>query len=105
MGHWAPSSLRPTSTISTGSTPTSPFIRAPATSPWCPLPGARDIRGRLAATLGAFGAVTVIACLFAPLVGSTPIHLGRVFDRTIPFTDNLDAQIFFVARLPRVLAA
>ena len=41
----------------------------------------------------------------APLVGSTPISLARVFDRSIPFADNVDAQIFFVARLPRVLAA
>ncbi len=43
--------------------------------------------------------------LLAPLVGSTPISLRRVFDRSIPFADNVDAQIFFVARLPRVLAA
>ena len=28
-----------------------------------------------------------------------------MFDRSIPFADNVDAQIFFVARLPRVLAA
>jgi iron complex transport system permease protein len=33
------------------------------------------------------------------------VRLGAVFDRTIPFGDNVDAQIFFVARLPRVLAA
>ena len=46
-----------------------------------------------------------LRCLLAPLVGSTPIHLARVFDRSIPFADNVDAQIFFVARLPRVLAA
>jgi iron complex transport system permease protein len=45
------------------------------------------------------------ACLFAPLVGSTRIHLGTVFDRSIPYAENIDAQIFFVARLPRVLAA
>jgi iron complex transport system permease protein len=32
------------------------------------------------------------------------ISLRRVFDTSIPFADNLDAQIFFVARLPRVLA-
>jgi iron complex transport system permease protein len=43
--------------------------------------------------------------LLAPLVGSTRIHLGTVFDRSIPYADNIDAQIFFVARLPRVLAA
>ena len=28
-----------------------------------------------------------------------------MFDRSIPFADNLDAQIFFIARLPRVVAA
>jgi iron complex transport system permease protein len=39
------------------------------------------------------------------MVGSTPIHLSRVFSRSIPFADNVDAQIFFIARLPRVLAA
>ena len=38
-------------------------------------------------------------------VSAARIRLGRVFDRSIPFADNVDAQIFFVARLPRVLAA
>jgi len=56
-------------------------------------------------TVAAFGAFTAAVCLLAPLIGSTPIHLSRVFDRTIPFADNLDAQVFYVARLPRVLAA
>jgi len=45
------------------------------------------------------------AILLAPLVGSTTISLSAVFDRSRPYADNLDAQIFFVARLPRVLAA
>jgi iron complex transport system permease protein len=57
------------------------------------------------ATLAGFGAITAIALVAAPLVGSTPIHLARVLDRTMPFSDNVDAQVFFVARLPRVLAA
>lgn len=47
----------------------------------------------------------MVTCLLAPLVGSTPIHLSRVFDPSIPFADNVDAQIFFIARLPRVAAA
>jgi iron complex transport system permease protein len=55
-------------------------------------------------TLGAFGGLAVAACLLAPLVGSTQISLARAFDRGIPFADNVDAQIFFLARLPRVLA-
>ena len=66
--------------------------------------GVRPIRTRLAMTLAAYGALAVGTCLLAPLVGSTTISLTRVFDRSIPFTDNVDAQIFFVARMPRVLA-
>ena len=62
------------------------------------------IRRRLALTLAAFGLLAVAACLAAPLVGSAPIRLRRVFDRSIPFMDNPDAQIFFIARLPRALA-
>jgi iron complex transport system permease protein len=56
-------------------------------------------------SIGGFAVLAVAACLLAPLVGSTSIHVSRVFDRSIPFADNLDAQIFFIARLPRVLAA
>ncbi len=56
-------------------------------------------------TLAAFGVLTVVVCVLAPLAGSTPIHLSRVFSETIPFADNVDAQVFFIARLPRVLAA
>jgi len=63
------------------------------------------VRQRLFWTIAGFGALAVAACLFAPLVGSTRIHLTRAFDRTIPYAENIDAQIFFVARLPRVLAA
>jgi iron complex transport system permease protein len=64
----------------------------------------RPIRARLAMTLAGFGALAVLTCLLAPLVGSTHINLARAFDRSIPFADNVDAQIFFVARLPRVLS-
>jgi iron complex transport system permease protein len=63
------------------------------------------IRARVLATIAGFGALAVAACLVAPLVGTTPISLWRVFDRATPFADNVDAQVFFVARLPRVIAA
>jgi iron complex transport system permease protein len=63
------------------------------------------VRRRLVATLGAFAALAAGACLVAPLVGSTRISLATAFDPSIPFADNVDAQIFFVARLPRVIAA
>jgi len=49
--------------------------------------------------------MTAAACLLAPLAGSTHISLVRVFDSSVPFADNADAQVFFVARLPRVIAA
>jgi iron complex transport system permease protein len=59
---------------------------------------------RLALTAGGFGLLAITVILTAPLVGSTHISLRRAFDRTIPFADNVDAQIFFIARLPRTLA-
>ncbi len=62
------------------------------------------IRRRLVLTIGAFGLAAAAVCLLAPLVGSTPIRLRRVFDGSIPFAENPDAQIFFIARLPRALA-
>lgn len=62
------------------------------------------VRRRLAGVLLTFGALTATAIVIAPLVGSTRISLARVLDRSIPFADNVDAQIFFVARMPRVLA-
>ena len=45
------------------------------------------------------------AIVGAPFVGSTPLSFSRVFSRALPFQDNLDSQIFFLARLPRALAA
>ena len=71
---------------------------------WAP-DSPRAIRARLVVTIAGFGALAVVTCLLAPLVGSTTISLARVFDRSIPFEQNVDAQIFFVARLPRVVAA
>jgi len=63
------------------------------------------VRRRLLWTVAGFGTMAVAAVLLAPLVGSTHISLATAFDRSIPYADNIDAQIFFVARLPRVLAA
>jgi iron complex transport system permease protein len=59
---------------------------------------------RLATTVTGFGLLATAAIVFAPLVGSTPISLRRVFDPATAFADNVDAQIFFIARLPRTLA-
>ena len=62
------------------------------------------LQGRFFRTVAGFGALTAITLVIAPLVGSTSIDLRRAFDFSIPFSDNVDAQIFFVARLPRTLA-
>jgi iron complex transport system permease protein len=68
-------------------------------------PSVQGIRARLitvwlGSTLLAMGAV-----ILAPLAGSTSISLARALDFSRPWASNVDAQIFFVARLPRVLAA
>jgi iron complex transport system permease protein len=62
------------------------------------------IRRRFVIVLLAFGLLTLTVLLLAPTLGSTAITLTRVFDPSIPWDENVDAQIFFVARLPRVLA-
>jgi iron complex transport system permease protein len=64
-----------------------------------------SLRQRLWIWLPGLAAVAAAVILLAPTIGSTSISLSRVFDRTVPWADNTDAQIFFVARLPRVLAA
>ncbi|HWK10433.1 MAG TPA: iron ABC transporter permease [Vicinamibacterales bacterium] len=63
-----------------------------------------SLRTRIAATTAGFGALAVAAVVLAPLVGSTRISLRAAFDWSRPFADNPDAQIFFIARLPRTLA-
>ena len=62
------------------------------------------IRRRVLVVIAAFAAFAAAVVLWAPTVGTTPISLARAFDRSIPWESNVDAQIFFVARLPRVLA-
>lgn len=63
-----------------------------------------SIRRRIVTVVAAFGVFALAVMLWAPTVGSTHISLARAFDTSIPWADNVDAQIFFVARLPRVLS-
>ncbi|MFM8535580.1 MAG: FecCD family ABC transporter permease [Acidimicrobiia bacterium] len=63
-----------------------------------------NVRRRFLIVVGLFALFTAAVMLWAPTVGSTAISLTRAFDRSIPWDANVDAQIFFVARLPRVLA-
>jgi iron complex transport system permease protein len=62
------------------------------------------LRRRLLTIVPGFGLFTLAVMLWAPTAGSTAISLARAFDTSIPMAENVDAQIFFVARLPRVLA-
>ena len=64
----------------------------------------RSIRGRIVGAALTFGGGALLTILVAPLIGSTPISLRRAWDWSVPFSDNPDAQIFFIARLPRTLA-
>ena len=65
----------------------------------------KPVSRRLAMGLLLFGGAAIGAIVAAPLIGSTPISLRRAFNVSIPFAENADAQIFFIARLPRTLAA
>jgi iron complex transport system permease protein len=62
------------------------------------------LRRALPIVAGLFVAMVAVV-IAAPFVGATSIRFSRVFSRSVPFANNLDGQIFFVARLPRALAA
>src|SRR5262245_27052024 len=64
----------------------------------------RSIRGRIAIAFLGFGGGALLTILAAPVLGSTQSSLSRALDWSVPFGDNPDAQIFFIARLPRTLA-
>ncbi len=63
----------------------------------------RTVGARVALTTALFGGLALAAIVVAPLAGTTHISLRRAFDTSVPFADNVDAQIFFIARLPRTL--
>ena len=63
-----------------------------------------NIRLRIVTVVTLFAIGTVAVVLWAPTVGSTSISLAKAFDGSIPWEENVDAQIFLVARLPRVLS-
>lgn len=68
------------------------------------MPARSPVRERWPSVAGSF-VILVAAVLTAPLIGSSRIDFARAFDFSIPFDQNVDAQIFFIARLPRALAA
>jgi len=66
--------------------------------------GRIGVRRRFLLVQAGFGTAALVACLLAPLIGPTPVALSRVLDPAVPFSENIDAQIFFIARLPRAVA-
>ena len=64
----------------------------------------RPLRNRLTSAYILFGGLALLVCFVAPLIGPTQIDFRSAFDFTIPFEDNVDRQIFFIARLPRTIA-
>ena len=78
-------------------------MSVPALTAGAPV-AAGDLRRRVWLVQLGFGALAVLAVVTAPLVGPTTISFRQVFDSTIPFAENVDAQIFFIARLPRAIA-
>lgn len=62
-------------------------------------------RKRYLATLGKFLLFLAIVLTFSPLIGPTRIDLLKALAGTGAFADNVDANILFVARLPRELLA
>jgi iron complex transport system permease protein len=61
-------------------------------------------RSRLWRVLLVFGAPAAAVCVLAPTFGTVHVSLARALDSSIPFERNVDAQILFIARLPRLLA-
>jgi len=66
---------------------------------------ARARRRRLRTIYLGFGGTLLLTLAVAPLLGSTAIDPRDIFDGSVPYAANRAAQIFFIARLPRVLTA
>lgn len=62
-------------------------------------------RGGYILTLALFTVFFLATLAIAPLIGSTRIDLAKALSTRIEFADNVDANILFLARLPRILLA
>ncbi len=84
---------------------TTPLVQVRRTDEDAAAVTARARRTRLWRIYAGFGTALVLAVLVAPLIGSITVSPWRALDRSVPYAANLDAQVFLIARLPRVLAA
>jgi len=62
-------------------------------------------RRRYLTTLATFALFLLFVLALSPLLGPTPLNLKKALFGLEPFADNVDANILFIARLPRVLLA
>lgn len=69
------------------------------------LRGPASLRRRVALTVAGFGALALVALIVAPTIGNTPVSLSCSVRPLAPVRRQPRREIFFVARLPRVLAA
>ena len=58
---------------------------------------------KFATGIGLFFLIFLATLIIAPLIGPTSIDLGKALSGGINATDNVDANILFLARLPRIL--
>ena len=56
-------------------------------------------------TIGLFFLLFLTILLITPMIGPTEIDLGKALSKDIPFSDNVDANILFLARVPRIFLA
>jgi len=50
-----------------------------------------------------FAGLYFVTLAIVPWIGPTPIDFSRAFSNEVPFNENIDANILFLARLPRIL--
>ena len=56
-------------------------------------------------TISLFFLLFLTILLITPMIGPTEIDLGKALSKDIPFSDNVDANILFLARVPRIFLA
>ena len=62
-------------------------------------------RKRYTGTLSLFFLFFLATIAISPLIGSTQINLGNALSNELAFSDNVDANILFLARVPRIILA
>ncbi|MFQ5444126.1 MAG: FecCD family ABC transporter permease [Nitrospinales bacterium] len=62
-------------------------------------------RKRYISVIGMFVMLLLVTLAVAPMIGPVRIDFAKALSSAIPFEDNVDANILFLARLPRIFLA